>query len=359
MQNTRLRKYNVDFININEEENKRSLKILEEELPKSGLIINGGKTEFIDITTKSRPDIRKLGSRIDSDNDIRSRISAGNIAFKRLRELWKRKKHITAETKLALYQTTIISVLTYNLGSNAAHENHRRKLDCIHRKHLRQILNIYYPNKISNQELYARCKTTSISQQIREMRWNLFGHLLRLEVDTPPQKLMEQYLTMSATKKCIRGGQYWTLPRLLDMELGTVGKQLKKVEDLKELRSIARFSEKWRKLRNEIVQKWVRIEKIKRAIKKKVILLTPARAQEEKEEDRVNLQNSTEDEEEKNQAPKKRRRIVINEEKIVLRLSKRSISALICTTSMEDGNTITEKLWKRRRRPEEAKIESE
>ncbi len=36
--------------------------------------------------------VRKLGSRIDSDNDITIRISAGNIAFKRLRDLWKRKK---------------------------------------------------------------------------------------------------------------------------------------------------------------------------------------------------------------------------------------------------------------------------
>ena len=103
----------VDFINQTRDANEANLRILEEELPKSGLIINGGKTEFIDINTRSRPNVRKLGSRIDSDNDIMNRISAGNVAFKKLRDLWRRKKYVNVDTKIALYQTTIVSILTY------------------------------------------------------------------------------------------------------------------------------------------------------------------------------------------------------------------------------------------------------
>ncbi len=51
------------------------------------MIINSGKTEFNDIHTRRKPNTRKLGSRIDSDDDITMRISAGNITFKRLRDL--------------------------------------------------------------------------------------------------------------------------------------------------------------------------------------------------------------------------------------------------------------------------------
>ena len=144
----------VDSINNTKEANEATLNILAEELPKSGLIINCGKTEFIDIHTRSKPNVRKLGSRIDSDNDITIRISAGNIAFKRLRDLWKSKKHVTIYTKLQLYQATVVTTLTYNLGSNAVHAQYMFKLGTNHRKHLRQILDIYYRNMISNKALY-------------------------------------------------------------------------------------------------------------------------------------------------------------------------------------------------------------
>ncbi len=45
----------VDSINNTKEANEATLNILAEELPKSGLIINSGKTEFIDIHTRSKP----------------------------------------------------------------------------------------------------------------------------------------------------------------------------------------------------------------------------------------------------------------------------------------------------------------
>jgi hypothetical protein len=333
----------VDFINTTKEANEANLRILEEELPQSGLLINGGKTEFIDIHTRSHPNVRKLGSRIDSDNDIMNRISAGNVAFKKLRELWRRKKHVITNTKLSLYNSTIVTILTYNLGSNAAHAKAIHKMDTTHRKHLRQILNIYYPNKISNKDLYARCNTTPMSQQIRSIRWQLFGHILRLPLNTPPQLLMDNYMKEAATKKCKIGGQHWTLPRLLNKEIRVIGRTFMNAEDLQEMRTTAANREGWIAMRKQIEEKWTRKEKVNQAKRKLVILLTPTRTPTSQEEEirvspqQINIEN---DEDQEESQSKKQR--------LVLRIAKRKVEAVMQIEN-EDEEIETVTLWKRHR----------
>ena len=92
----------VDFVNTSRAENANTLDTISELFPQYGLIVNAGKTEFIDISKDSKSDVRKLGSRIDSDADIKHRISAGNAAFKKLRDLWTRKKYVQIDTKIKL-----------------------------------------------------------------------------------------------------------------------------------------------------------------------------------------------------------------------------------------------------------------
>jgi hypothetical protein len=341
----------VDFINQTREANEANLRILEEELPKSGLIINGGKTEFIDINTRSRPNVRKLGSRIDSDNDIMIRISSGNVAFKKLKDLWRRKKHVKVDTKIALYQTTIVSILTYNLGSNAAHSAVVKKMDTTHRKHLRQILNIYYPNKISNKDLYQRCNTKPMSQQIRTIRWKLFGHILRLPKTTPPQRLMDIYMQQSENKICKRGGQYLTIARLIHKELRPIGRTFNSISDLEELRQIAVNRSEWQGLREAIEAKWERQEKENEAKRKLVILLTPARTRREEEVIRVSPPRDQDNEDQEGPPPKKQRT------EIIIKINKRNVEAIIKLVSEEEEEgekevVTEERLWKRTRTEE-------
>jgi len=44
---------------------------------------------------------------------------------------------------------------------------------------LRKILNIHWPEVISNEELWRRTEKTEISIQIKRRKWNWIGHTLR------------------------------------------------------------------------------------------------------------------------------------------------------------------------------------
>lgn len=342
----------VDFINKYKEANEEHLRILAEELPKSGLIINSGKTEFIDISTNSRPNVRKLGSRIDSDNDVMNRMTASNVAFKKLRELRKRKRYLSVEAKLKLYNATVVPMLTYNLGSNAAHADMMRKMDIIHRKHLRQIINLYYPNMLSSKKLYERCKTKPMSQQIRTMRWQLFGHIMRLPRDAPPQYLMDRYMQLTETTKCKRGGQYLTLPRLLNKEIKMIGRTFINMEDLEEMRTIAADRAGWIELRKELEKKWERKDQVNEAKRKLAILLTPARTQREAEEnndERVMMQQNTRENEDDQDGRQSAKRLRIETE-FIIKVKKRTIEVIERATTNEEEVELL-RLWKKKRQP--------
>ena len=55
------------------------------------------------------------------------------------------------------------------------------------------LLIIRWPYVISNKVLYDRCEAESIGFTLRRLRWNLFGRVLRLNVDTPAQIAMDNY----------------------------------------------------------------------------------------------------------------------------------------------------------------------
>jgi len=44
---------------------------------------------------------------------------------------------------------------------------------------LRRILNMYWPEVISNEELWRRTEETEVSTQIKIRKWNWIGHTLR------------------------------------------------------------------------------------------------------------------------------------------------------------------------------------
>ena len=53
------------------------------------------------------------------------------------------------------------------------------------RKHLRKLLNIYWPAVISNEALYMRCNVRPITERVEASRWKMLGHILRSSNMTP------------------------------------------------------------------------------------------------------------------------------------------------------------------------------
>ena len=101
------------------------------------------------------------------------------------------------------------------------------RLDAYHRRHLRQIVGIHWPHRISNTALYRRCRCHPISEDVKSARWRLFGHVLRMPRDTPAQQAIDYYFadTGDATS---RGRARTSLPTALSADLRRVGRTLRR-----------------------------------------------------------------------------------------------------------------------------------
>ena len=151
--------------------------------------------------------------------------------------------------RLRLYSAFVLPVLTYNMGTWGLTKTELSRLDAHHRRHLRQILGIRWPHRISNDALYRRTRSSPISAAIRAARWSLFGHVLRLPLDAPVQRAIDAYLEDTGTPK-FRGRPRCTLATTLGENLRRIGRQLRNSDDIDALRTLDRST--WRDLGREM-----------------------------------------------------------------------------------------------------------
>ena len=64
-------------------------------------------------------------------------------------------------------QRICIARLAYNAGTWGVPESGLDKLDTFHRRQLRH-LGVFYPEVISNEDLYSRCKARPISEMVQK-----------------------------------------------------------------------------------------------------------------------------------------------------------------------------------------------
>ena len=81
------------------------------------------------------------------------------------------------KTKLRLFNSNVISVLLYGCQSWRVSKDDMNKLDVFQTKCLRRTCNIFWPNKISNEDLYRRTNSSPISTQIQKHRLRWLGHV--------------------------------------------------------------------------------------------------------------------------------------------------------------------------------------
>ena len=68
-----------------------------------------------------------------------------------------------------------------------------------HRCLLRRVVRVFWPDKIKSEELYKKTGALELSQTIAYCRHTLLGHLLKLNIEAPAQKAMDNYY-MSTSK---------------------------------------------------------------------------------------------------------------------------------------------------------------
>ena len=184
---------------------------------------------------------------------------------------------------MKLYNAIVKPHLTYNAAASAYTGIQVEALDRLHRKQLRRLLNVYYPEHISNADVYARTGAHPIVIDIAKMRWQFLGHVLRQPLETPANRIMRNYfirreLTGGPLRKASnRSLTLTTVPRLLQKDLATLSKYdrlnyfgkenmtLSKGDELNTLREKAQNRRNWRiaveKIKAAAESKWKRKER--------------------------------------------------------------------------------------------------
>ncbi|XP_078661532.1 uncharacterized protein LOC144905665 [Branchiostoma floridae x Branchiostoma belcheri] len=185
----------LDFISTSshhlEDIHQEPMKVL----PEWRLQANASKTERVHIChRKDREEEewrtkKSVGSRLGIAEDIEERIQLANLAMKKIWHMWA-SKHISLELKIKLFHVYVISVMLYNAGTWGLTEKLAYKIDTWHRKQLRRMAGYFHPNHISNSKLYAKCQVPPLQNQVHRRRWSLFGHVLRMPLDSSPQKVL-------------------------------------------------------------------------------------------------------------------------------------------------------------------------
>ena len=208
--------------------------------------------------------VKKLGSLIGDKEDILQRKQLSIAAMRDLNKLWIRKNRIRSNIRLKLYRTIPKTVLTYNSATWGLGKTDEDGLDSFHRNQLRKVLHIKWPNIIRNRDLYNVTKEIPLSLTILQNRWRLFGHILRLDRQTPAQQSMFHYFAPSS-QKGFRGRSRQTLPTTINRDLTQAQNTLnikdifgiesfKYINDLHKLILIASDKAKFDRLAKEVLR---------------------------------------------------------------------------------------------------------
>ena len=166
---------------------EEKFKDLEYKAKKVGLKVNPTKTKLMKVNTKDRRNIRingeniedvkefsYLGSIISQDggavSDVKSRIHKANAVFIQLYPLWK-SREITTKTKLRIFRSNVKSVLLYGCETWKVTAEITRSLQVFLNRCLRKILRIFWPNIISNENLWKQTNEEPVQIQIKRRKW--------------------------------------------------------------------------------------------------------------------------------------------------------------------------------------------
>lgn len=174
---------------------------LEENAKRIGLQINESKTKLIKINNNKNEKIFINGKEIEevqhftylganisteggTNKDIDIRIKKAQLTYKTLNKIW-RSSNIQTKLKLKIFTSTVRAVLLYGSSTWKLTKQQEHQLDTFQTKCLRKILKIFWPNKISNEDLYKRTNCKPITAIVKKQRWTWVGHILRMIPSDP------------------------------------------------------------------------------------------------------------------------------------------------------------------------------
>lgn len=182
--------------------------VMEEVFARPGvnLSMNPDKTEYTRIsrTDSGWKQVQLLGSRLGCAEDLKRRAQLAGMVYRRLYSVMIQPS-ATLATRLRLYRAYVESTMLYNIGCAGFSAAGWDKLDAVQRRHLRGMLRVYWPNQLSNSEVYTRTAVERWSVTACRRRWQQLGHVLRLPPTTPARQALvvaaeEKYRTRKGPK---------------------------------------------------------------------------------------------------------------------------------------------------------------
>lgn len=260
------------------------LVIMENRIPKifgkCGLVVNQDKTEkyMLSRSNYKQVKIKKLGSLLVDTDDLKARITRANLVFQQLRLIWFKKSRVPVKSKIRVYNAIVKPIMLYNLHVSGLSGYQLEKIDSAHRRHLRILYmhGIFYPNEISNQNLYEFTGQEPLSIKVRTMRIKLLEHILRLNKLVPAYQTMKHYYQQQQHQNSY-GGNYHTLPTQLNHDI-KLAKQKYVIHDkhsLAAIRSLTNERPLWNQLDRSVkgrVRRKVMTRIKSKSLKRKIVV---------------------------------------------------------------------------------------
>ena len=171
------------------------------------LKVNSNSNEPIKLDEEAIEEVDSftyLGSIVDklggTDADIKARIGKARAAFIQLNNIWK-SKEIGRDTKLRIFNSNVKAVLLYGAETWRTTKTNEHKVQTFVNTCLRRILNIHWPEKLSNVDLWQRTSERPIKEEVLRRKWGWLGHTLR----KPENNITRQSLTWNPQGKRKRG----------------------------------------------------------------------------------------------------------------------------------------------------------
>ncbi|VDP46315.1 unnamed protein product [Schistosoma curassoni] len=141
-----------------------------------------------------------LGRIIDehggSDADVREWIGKARAAYIQLKNIWN-SKQLSTNTKVRIFNTNVKTVLLYGAETWRTTKDIIQKIQVFINNCLRKILQIRWPDTISNNVLWERTNQISVEKEIRKKQWKCTGYTLRKS----PNCVTRQALTWSPQRQ--------------------------------------------------------------------------------------------------------------------------------------------------------------
>ena len=130
-------------------------------------MVNGKELEDVDSFVYLGAKVTTSGG---ADDDIICRLGKARAVFgNKLMNIWK-SSQLSKGTKIRIFKSNVIAVLLYGCESWRTTKGDETKLDTFQHKCLRRLLKIYWPMRVSNEEVRKRANRETISEQVRRRR---------------------------------------------------------------------------------------------------------------------------------------------------------------------------------------------